>query len=577
MEKKKRGSIRTAIFVPLIIMGFISIFSNILAIGNLRKVNSTATIITEEHMSSIVEISNMREKAQNIRTLALSHIVATSFETKIEMIEQIKAEEAILEEYMAGFEKYVTPETESIYADMNTNYAALESAVIRLIGCSANSKTEEAYMHANGDVATYGNALMADLDALQTTAFDAANVAESNLVAVCKSAFSISVIVVLFAIASVLIDFYSVMMRIVLPLRRTEKEMREIVTEIDERRGDLTRRMEIKTNDEIGSLAEGINSFMDKLQHIFQIISDDSIRMESVVNEVLESVNTSNDSVSDLSALTEELAATMQEVSNNAVAINGNADEVRSDVDAIAEKSSEINGYTKEMRTSANEMEQNARTNMETTGKKVAEILEVLNKAIEDSKSVDQVNNLTNDILNISSQTNLLALNASIEAARAGEAGKGFAVVAGEIGQLANSSKDAANRIQEINAVVIKAVHNLSQHSNSLVAYMNDEILPVFEEFVTSGAKYNEDATYIEEVMEDFSMRTKALKGVTDEIATSINAITQAIEDGVNGVNGVADSTQVLVNDMDNITSRMNENHDIALELKDETEIFEKL
>ena len=106
---------------------------------------------------------------------------------------------------------------------------------------------------------------------------------------------------------------------------------------------------------------------------------------------------------------------------------------------------------------------------------------------------------------------------------------------------------------------------------------MNDEILPVFEEFVTSGAKYNEDATYIEEVMEDFSMRTKALKGVTDEIATSINAITQAIEDGVNGVNGVADSTQVLVNDMDNITSRMNENHDIALELKDETEIFEKL
>lgn len=577
MEKKKRGSIRTAIFVPLIIMGFISIFSNILAIGNLRKVNSTATIITEEHMSSIVEISNMREKAQNIRTLALSHIVATSFETKIEMIEQIKAEEAILEEYMAGFEKYVTPETESIYADMNTNYAALESAVIRLIGCSANSKTEEAYMHANGDVATYGNALMADLDALQTTAFDAANVAESNLVAVYKSAFSISVIVVLFAIASVLIDFYSVMKRIVLPLRRTEKEMREIVTEIDERRGDLTRRMGIKTNDEIGSLAEGINSFMDKLQHIFQIISDDSIRMESVVNEVLESVNTSNDSVSDLSALTEELAATMQEVSNNAVAINGNADEVRSDVDAIAEKSSEINGYTKEMRTSANEMEQNARTNMETTGKKVAEILEVLNKAIEDSKSVDQVNNLTNDILNISSQTNLLALNASIEAARAGEAGKGFAVVAGEIGQLANSSKDAANRIQEINAVVIKAVHNLSQHSNSLVAYMNDEILPVFEEFVTSGAKYNEDATYIEEVMEDFSMRTKALKGVTDEIATSINAITQAIEDGVNGVNGVADSTQVLVNDMDNITSRMNENHDIALELKDETEIFEKL
>ena len=81
----------------------------------------------------------------------------------------------------------------------------------------------------------------------------------------------------------------------------------------------------------------------------------------------------------------------------------------------IATKSDDINQFSKEMKANAEKIESDARYNMVQTSEKVGNILDVLNKAIEDSKSVDQVNNLTNDILNISSQTNLLALNASIE------------------------------------------------------------------------------------------------------------------------------------------------------------------
>lgn len=152
---------------------------------------------------------------------------------------------------------------------------------------------------------------------------------------------------------------------------------------------------------------------MEKLQHIFQILTSDSEKMDGVVNEVLQSVHTSSDSASDLSALTEELSATMEEVSSNANVINENVDNVRNEVNVIAEKSNELNAFSKEMKTHAEEMESSARTNMETTSAKINEIVDILNQAIEESKSVDQVNTLTNDILSISSQTNLLSLNAS--------------------------------------------------------------------------------------------------------------------------------------------------------------------
>lgn len=277
-----------------------------------------------------------------------------------------------------------------------------------------------------------------------------------------------------------------------------------------------------------------------------------------------------------MSAVTEELAATMQEVGNSAGIINRNVDSVRGEVETIADKSNSINDYSKEMKENADKMENNAKSTMQETGTKVQEILSVLNQAIEDSKSVDQVNSLTNEILSISSQTNLLALNASIEAARAGEAGKGFAVVADEIRQLADSSRETANRIQEINVVVTNAVHNLAGNANNLVEYLNESILPEFGNFVESGVQYRENATYIEDVMNEFTDKTDALKRAMDEIAASISTITDAIDEGAKGVNGAAESTQMLVVDMEKISNRMDVNEKIAGVLQQGTDIFTK-
>ena len=148
-------------------------------------------------------------------------------------------------------------------------------------------------------------------------------------------------------------------------------------------------------------------------------------------------------------------------------------------------------------------------------------------------------------------------------------------VVAEEIRLLAEDSKAAANRIQDINRIVTDAVHNLARNANNLVLYLNESILPELGNFVQSGVQYRDNASYIENVMNEFTEKTDRLKQTMDEIASSINSITQAIDDGAKGVNGAAESTQVLVRDMETISNQMQENQRIANTLETGTSIFE--
>lgn len=577
MKKKSYISTKFIILIPVFILGFVSVVSNILAVTNIKRVNANATQIANGYMNCISELGDIQKETLLIHRLGLSHIVATDLNTMISLVETIRSEQETLETYLDDFQEYVTDDNKAEYDALVSNYEGMKYELANLMAYSANNDNEAAYALANGKIADYSSAMQESIAAIRTNVSENADVAKEQLAAVYRTAIAASTASIIISVAALLATLICVFRLVIIPLLKTQKEITNIIEDIDKREGDLTRRVSVHANQEVAAVGNGINVFMDKLQDIFKVIVNNSTRMESVVGEVRDSVVTSNGSVSDLSALTEELSATMEEMSANASLINTNTESVKQEVDQIAERTSEINAYTREMKEHADSMEASARENMESTGAKVNEILTVLNQAIEDSKSVNQVNSLTDDILNIASQTNLLALNASIEAARAGEAGRGFSVVATEISQLAAASQEAANRIQQINRVVTEAVGNLTEHSNGLVQYMNDSILPEFEAFVDAGSAYREKATHIETSMGDFTEKTEVLKKTMAEIADSINTIAHAIEEGVKGVSSAADSTQVLVGDMEDITRHMDENQHIAADLKRETEVFKKL
>ena len=529
--KKRRSSIKFFIMMPVLILGIVSILSNIMAVVNIQNVNGSAASIADHGMDSVKVLGTMQQEAQSIHNAALSHIIATDYNVKLSMVDELKALEKNMDKSMSQYQKYVSDSDESTYEELKTTYDKFKSSLANLMAYSANNDNEAAYALANGKIADYSSAMQESIAAIRTNVSENADVAKEQLAAVYRTSIAASTASIIISVAALLATLICVFRLVIIPLLKTQKEITNIIEDIDKREGDLTRRVSVHANQEVAAVGNGINVFMDKLQDIFKVIVNNSTRMESVVGEVRDSVVTSNGSVSDLSALTEELSATMEEMSANASLINTNTESVKQEVDQIAERTSEINAYTREMKEHADSMEASARENMESTGAKVNEILTVLNQAIEDSKSVNQVNSLTDDILNIASQTNLLALNASIEAARAGEHGKGFAVVAEEIRTLADQSRESTEQINHVVNVL------LDNSSNSV--------------------------QITEQVSEAFSRQNEKIRD-TEEIFKSLNREIEQVGDAIGGigteVGDLENHKSVIENGVTSLTASADEN-----------------
>jgi methyl-accepting chemotaxis protein len=170
-----------------------------------------------------------------------------------------------------------------------------------------------------------------------------------------------------------------------------------------------------------------------------------------------------------------------------------------------------------------------------------------LKAAVGKAKAVDKINELTGKILEITEETNLLALNAAIESARAGEAGKGFAVVADEIRKLAESSKETAIEIQEINKEVVGAVDDLKETSNEVIKFIGTQVIQDYDKLVDTGEQYRNDAVVFNELVNSIGEISKELISGTGNIITAINEVSQATNEGAAGTTTIAAKSNDVV------------------------------
>lgn len=568
-------SIRFKILIPVCILGILAIFIAIYDSRSMNKMQEDTVVLQQAGISSLIALDEISVQAQKMQKMVLVYNALDDEVGKQSVWGEIEDCNTAMRTALETAREHLT--SDGAQSGLN----AIEASINNLYNVAQQIKDAI----DNGNKAVAMGLLLGEMNTYATESetvinevisyndkdIDAIIASQTRLyswAAAISSLFTV-IVIVIFAMTVVIIYKY-----VIVRLRRHTLKIDEIIEGIERGEGDLSLRLTISNLDELGKLAVNMNRFMEVLEHVMYKLNEDSVSLDGIVSNVVEKAANANTNACDVSAVTEELSATMEEIAATTAGVDQNAQDVMKELNEMQRTTDNIVAYANEMKERATALEQSASENKRSTIKLVAPIIENIKAAIENSKEIEKISSLTDEILSISSQTNLLALNASIEAARAGEAGKGFAVVADEIRQLADSSRETANDIQQINSTVLALVQDLIDNSKKITGYLEGTVLNDYNNFVSSGKQYRNDAEHVDTEMTRYAERSTEITDTVARMVESINGITRAVDESANGVTNVAESIQMLVSEVDVVNSEMVQNGEIASSLREEVQRF---
>ncbi|MGH0514335.1 methyl-accepting chemotaxis protein [Bacillus cereus] len=308
--------------------------------------------------------------------------------------------------------------------------------------------------------------------------------------------------------------------KLVKPIEQIDTKLKELASQ----EGDLTARLQVNSNDEIGAIATSFNNMLENLQHIINRVQKTSVEVQNASENMLEKTNTSRDATIKVQSSMSNLNASIQSQTSSMEESSTAMDDMAMSVQRIAESASsvaELAVATSEHANDGSTVIQKSISQMTTIHEAVNATSEVVERLITHTKYIDAA---VQSISNIAEQTNLLALNASIEAARAGEQGKGFAVVADEVRKLAEQSKTAAKDINQL----LHQIQNDTKTASSMMAQGRSEAFEGINVIRDAGSSFTTIVGQVNKVstqMQDISATAEEMAASAEEMNASLNNI----------------------------------------------------
>jgi len=341
--------------------------------------------------------------------------------------------------------------------------------------------------------------------------------------------------------------------------------------------GDFSRSMKekyTKRRDEIGELARAFNNINVNVSEIIRNVVEEAGSVGEAIKNVDENMAALNDEIKFMSDIIEKLSAKMSENSATAEEMNATSNEIEGAVDSIANETQNSADTAGEVSRRAEKLKATAVDSQNRAQEIRQNVAVKLRNAIEQSKAVERIQELTDAILVISSKTNLLALNAEIEASHAGSAGTGFAVVAGEIKNLAASSKQTVNEIKEVTKLIIESVQVLAESAEQVLEFLEDKVVKDYDMLAVAGEQYNNDAQMLNDMVSNLSATTEELYASIQTMAKAINDVAVAAEEGANETSDLANKASDIVRRTNEVLQKTNEVNKSADKLLELVSIF---
>ena len=569
-KKVRKMGIKAKIMLPSVLL--IVVLVSVIGVVMYFELQSELSKMAVEEAKIVAELATKVIDVDAVETLSIGDEDTEIYNKAIEKLREVKAE------YSIAYLYTLYRENETIFYGIDTD----ETEQQVKIGDVCEESYEELQQAFDGNgyisekIEMYGELPVisayvpienskGEVVIVMGCDYDATGIVET----LDKMKMRIIVMGILFGVLAVVI-LTICLSQILKALLKVDSKIYDIV----HNEGDLTQELDIHTGDELELIAENVNILLSYIREIMKKIAENTVLLDVSSEKMVSSLSQAEDNVTDVSSTMEEMNATMEETTVSLNQIAQTIGEIYNEVEKISVEAKNGSSLAEQIKTDSMEVKASALKTRENAKIQAEELAGRVNEKIQKSKEAEQIDELTSNIIRITSQTNLLALNASIEAARAGEAGKGFAVVADEIGKLATNSAVAAEQIKQVSKVVIEAVDSLAREAESMISFINETAMGGYDKLMETSQNYGDNIGNMYGMLQGFSEKSYQLQKQMEQIKEAVDAMDIAMEESAKGIANVSEMTTDITENVSLIGEEADNNKKVVIALKEQVNKF---